>query len=150
MYNNYSFFNINNSLKAIKIVSQAKPYLYPGPPLLRNGPLSIHHIDIPIMYHSYALDIMHWDPEKQMPSPKGRPVKIKSIKIKKEELQMYVNNILKETWIVNAAEFREPEKAWIIPVAWKNIIILHVKVSYDGTEIIPDYRLTEEIKRYVF
>jgi len=26
---------------------------------------------------------------------------------------------------------------------------MHVKVSYDGEEIIPDYKLTEEVRRHV-
>ncbi len=59
-----------------------------------------------------------------------------------------MEKVLRELRVIDAVEFREPENAWIAPLAWNYIIIAHIKVSYDGNELIPDYGLTEEVRRY--
>nr|CCE69870.1 TPA: hypothetical protein PAB0324.1n [Pyrococcus abyssi GE5] len=34
-------------------------------------------------------------------------------------------------------------------MAWESFIIMHVKVSFEGERIVPDYPLTEEVRRNV-
>ncbi len=147
--NKTSFFDISYARKAINTVVNAKEYFYSGPPLIRVDPHSTKHIDIPLMYHNYALDIIHWDPINMIPSPKGRPSFLLKAEINQKEIQEHVNNLIKDIKVVEAAEFRLPENSWVIPLSWKCLIIAHIKVDYYGLSIIPDYRLTEEIKRYV-
>nr|QEK14175.1 hypothetical protein FPV09_02535 [Thermococcus aciditolerans] len=55
---------------------------------------------------------------------------------------------LKDEAFKKNVTFREPENCWVVPVAWKSFIILHVRVSADEKELIPDYGLTEEVRRH--
>lgn len=136
------------AVKAIEAVKAALPLLTAGPPIVRTGPAGDVHADVPVMYMDFAVDRVHYDPYAKAPSPKGRPVRAWGVSVDPEEARSVVEAALREAWVVEAAEFRDPEDAWAVPVAWRNVIILHVKVSYDGSELVPDYGLTEEVRRY--
>ncbi|WP_461865797.1 hypothetical protein [Thermococcus sp.] len=134
---------------AVETAKAAMGMFTAGLPIIRRGPGGEVHADVPVMYMNFAIDRIHYDPYSKRPSPKGRPVRAWGIEINPQEVQQIINNVLKEAYIIEAAEFRDPEDAWAIPIAWNGLIIMHVKVSYDGKEIIPDYGLTEEVRRYV-
>ncbi|WP_297125309.1 hypothetical protein [Thermococcus sp.] len=135
--------------KAIETVKVALPLFTAGLPIVKRGPGGEIHIDVPTMYMDFAIDRIHYDPYSKAPSPKGRPVKAWGVEINPQEVRQTIEVALKEAYVIEAAEFREPENAWVIPVAWNKLIIMYVKVSYDGRELIPDYGLTEEVRRYV-
>ena len=137
--------------EAINTVMHALPYFSAGPPLIHTGMKGEVHIDIPLMYRGYGIDRIHFDPKTREPSPKGRPINCTGIKPPTpEEIRRIIDEALKELWVVEAAEFREPEDCWIVPLAWGPFIIAHVKITRDGHEIIPDYGLTAEVKRHVY
>ena len=136
-------------VKAIETVRNALPYIVVGPPLIRYGPAGEVHVDVPLMYHDFALDRVHYDPYLKCPSPKGRPVRAWSVRVDPNEARSAIEAALKEVVVIEAGEYREPEYAWAIPLAWRNLIIAHIKVSYDARELIPDYGLTEEVRRFV-
>jgi len=83
------------------------------------------------------------------PSPKGRPIRAFKESISREEVANVMDSIIRELKVLEGAEYREPERAWIVPLAWGPYIVAHVRVSSEGNEIIPDYGLTEEVRRYV-
>ncbi len=134
--------------KAIDTAKAALQFFTAGVPIIRRGPRGEVHVDVPVMYMDFAIDRIHYDPQFKTPSPKGRPVRAHG-EVDPKEIREIIGDILKEVYAVEAVEFREPENAWIIPVAWNKLIIIHVKVSYDGEELIPDYGLTEEVRRHV-
>ncbi len=142
-------FDYGLAVKAIEAVKNLIPYLVIGPPLIRRGPGGELHVDVPLMYQGFALDRVHYDPFTGTPSPKGRPVRAFGVSVTPEQVKKNMDKIISELRVVEAVEFREPENAWVVPIAWKHLIIAHIKVSYDGSEIIPDYGLTEEVRRYV-
>ncbi len=144
-----SSFDPSLVVKAVETVKAAMPLFAAGTPLIRRGPAGELHVDVPVMYMNFAIDRIHYDPYSGAPSPKGRPVRAWGVEVNPQDVQHVVENALKEAHVIEAAEYREPEDAWAVPVAWKGIIIMHVKVSYNGEEIIPDYGLTEEIRRYI-
>ncbi|MCD6245097.1 MAG: hypothetical protein J7J65_07710 [Candidatus Korarchaeota archaeon] len=137
------------ALRAIDTVKEAVPFLSPGPALIARGPGGELHVDVPLMYQSYALDRIHFDPVAMEPSPKGRPVRAFKESISREEVANVMDSIIRELKVLEGAEYREPERAWIVPLAWGPYIVAHVRVSSEGNEIIPDYGLTEEVRRYV-
>ena len=143
----YEPIDIDSLNKAIDTVKTALRFFTPGWPIVKRGLREVH-VDLPIMYIDFAVDRVHYDPILKAPSPKGRPVRVER-EIKLEEIRNAIEKALREAYVIEAAEFREPEDAWVIPVAWKKMIILHVKVSRDGEEIVPDYGLTEEVRRHV-
>ncbi len=72
------------------------------------------------------------------------------VKVDVGVVRKVMEGVLREARVIDAAEFREPEDAWVVSLAWKYIIIAHIRVSSDGGELIPDYGLTEEVRRHVF
>ncbi len=137
-----------NALVAVETVKNALKFIQVGLPIIRRGLMGEVHIDVPIMYQGFALGRIHYDPYAKLPSPKGRPVRVLGISISSEEVRNTMEAIIKEVYVIEACEYREPESAWVVPLAWSSIIIAHIKVSSDGREIIPDYGLTEELRRY--
>lgn len=135
--------------RAIEAVKAALPYVVAGPPLIHRGPAGELHVDVPLMYHGFALDRIHCDPVAKTPSPKGRPAHVYGVEVRREEVVEVMQRVVRELRVVEAAEFRDPEDAWMVPLAWRLYIVAHVKVSYEGSELVPDYGLTEEVRRYV-
>jgi len=140
--------NFGSAVRAIEAVKEILPLITAGSPIIRRGPAGEVHIDVPIMYMGFALDRVHYDPYLRSPSPKGRPVSAIGVDIDPNAAREIVERAIHESTVLEGAEFREPEAAWVVPVAWNHLIIAHIKVSMDGSEIVPDYALTEEAKRY--
>ncbi len=134
--------------KAIRTAMEAYQLFTAGVPIVKRGVRGEVHVDVPVMYMDFAVDRIHYDPHAEAPSPKGRPVRAHA-EVDSQKVREAVENVLKEANVIEAAEFREPEDAWVIPVAWNKIIIMHIKVSENGEEIIPDYGLTDEVRRYI-
>ncbi len=140
---------LEEALKAINLVREGLEYFVAGPPLIHRGPGGEVHIDIPLMYNGYALDRIHYDPVRKEFAPKGGPVHVSGVTIDRSEVVENVKKMVRELRVIDAVEYREPEDAWVVPLAWKHYIVAHVKVSSDGEELIPDYPLTEELSRDV-
>ncbi len=142
-------FSISYASVAIATVKKALPYMSFASPIIRYGPGGEVGVDIPLVYQGVAIDRVHYDPLSGTPSPKGRPARASGIKVSKDEILNRVSEVIKELRVIEAAEFRDPESAWAVPLAWKSIIVAHVKVTYSGDSIVPDYGLTEELRRQV-
>ncbi len=142
--------DLDNALKAIETVKAALDYIVVGPPIIHRGPAGDVHVDVPLMYHDFALDRVHFDPVMRCPSPKGRPARAWGVEVDVSLVRRVMEEVLGEVRVIDAVEFREPEDAWIVPLAWKHIIIAHIRVSSNGEELIPDYGLTEEVRRHVY
>jgi len=127
----------------------AVPLMTIGPPLIRYGPKEEVHVDVPLMYQSFAVDRIHYDPMLKAPSPKGRPGKAWGVKVDTREVVRVMEEAVKEISVVGAVEYREPEAAWAVPLSWRILIIAYVRVSHDASEILPDYGLTEEVRRHI-
>jgi len=146
---NEKSFNISYASIAIDTVKKALPYMSFTSPIIRQGPSGEVSVDIPLIYQGVAIDRIHYDPLSDTLSPKGRPVRALGVKVSKDGILNRVSGVIKELRVVEAAEFRDPEQAWAVPIAWKSIIVAHVKVTYLGDSIVPDYGLTEELRRQV-
>ncbi|KUH34522.1 hypothetical protein APY94_01505 [Thermococcus celericrescens] len=133
--------NIENAERAIELVRKALPLFRAGEPILKPD-----GVDVPVLYLNFAIDRLHYDPERRIPLPKGRPRSSRPFEV--EGIAEEAERILKEVRVLPAAEFREPENCWVVPVAWRSFVVLHVRISADGKEIVPDYGLTEEIRRH--
>ncbi|NPA47693.1 MAG: hypothetical protein GXO14_03480 [Thermococci archaeon] len=133
--------------KAVDLVRDALRFFRAGEPIVHRGPLV--HADVPVLYLDFAIDRVHYDPRTGAPSPKGNPVHVRiEGDLRPDEIIESVEKALKEARVIDACEFRGPEDCWVVPVAWKSFIIMHVRVSADGSELIPDYGLTEEVRRH--
>lgn len=131
---------------AIETVKNALPFFTAGMPIIHHTPHGVN-IDIPVMYLNVAIDRLHYDPKTESPLPKGLPG-VECGEIDPVRVKDRAREILKGLRVLEAAEFRKPENCWVVPVAWRSFIVLHVRISADGKELIPDYRLMEEVMRY--
>ena len=98
----------------------------------RHGP-----VDVIVTYEGLVIDNVHYDPYTNTPSPKGRPIEYPS-KINQEQVLENINRVLEEAYVLKDAEYRKPEDEWIVPVAWRNMIILHLRISGDGGRLVAD------------
>jgi len=141
--------DLDSARRAVETVKAALEYIVVGPPIVHRGPAGDVHVDVPLMYHDFALDRVHFDPAMNCPSPKGRPGRAWDVEVDVGVVRKVMEGVLREARVIDAAEFREPEDAWVVPLAWKHIIIAHIRVSSDGRELVPDYGLTDEVRRHV-
>lgn len=140
-----------NARKAIDTVKAALSYIT-ATVLAHRGPAGDTCIDIVLLYHGFALDRVHYDPLAGTPSPKGRPVCLHAYPDQEgveARARGLAETLVGELWVVEAAEYRAPERVWVVPLAWRNYVVAHIKVSDDGAELVPDYGLTEEVRRRV-
>ncbi len=126
--------------KAIELVKEALPLFRLGSPIRRPD-----GVDVPVLYLDFAIDRMHLNPETGTPLPKGFPGHFDRFECPDIK---DISKILDELRVIDACEFREPEDCWIVPLAWKGFIVLHARVSRNGEELVPDYALTDEVRRH--
>jgi hypothetical protein len=130
--------------KAINTARTLLDYIIPGPPLIHKHPDGLS-IEIPVMYNGTALDRLHYDLSLNGFSPKGRLSRAMVESFDAEKIRNRVKELFRELRVIDAAEFREPEDCWVIPLAWDSFIVAHIRVSRDGVEVIPDRGLTAEV-----
>ncbi len=129
---------IETAKNALQLFTAERPIVGPG-----------GEINVPITYMGFAIDRVHYDPLSKTPSPKGRPVRAPT-KVNLKEVRESMERFLRESQVIEAVEFREAEGVWVVPIAWNRLIVMHVKISEDGKNVVPDYPLTEEVRRRIF
>jgi len=144
---------VKNASLAVTTAQKAKKYLMPGKVWSRVGPRGEVEIKAAIIYDGIAVSILHFNSSDGMLLPLGiHPVEIgvspqvieRVIKNVKRNLPAIVNSLK----ILNGAEYREPESVWRIPLAYKDMIVAHLKIYVDGIHIVPDYPANQEMQAY--
>ncbi len=119
-----------------------------GPPIIHMHPHEVH-VDVPILYNGYALDRIHFDPVRMMFLPKGFPGHFMVSSVDRAGVKEAASRLFGEVVVGNGAEYREPEKCWVVPLVWRSFIIAHIRVSHEADSLVPDMGLTGEIRRMV-
>ena len=143
------FCDTSLAKRAIETAREVLNFIEFSPPILRKTPHGEVSIEIPLMYNGYAIDRVHYDPQRRVFIPKGAPHHIRAQNVNLRSVIEESSRLLEELSIVEAVEYRGPEEAWVVPISWNVFIIAHIKITHDGKEIIPDYKLTEEVKKNV-
>ncbi|MCD6156853.1 MAG: hypothetical protein J7J27_00620 [Euryarchaeota archaeon] len=147
--NDLTSYDESLAKRAIETAKRALQFVELGPPIIRRGPRGEASVEIPLMYDGYALDRIHYDPRSGQVIPKGAPPHVFGVEVDSKEISKRASNIISQLRVIEAVEYRGPEQAWAVPIAYGVFLIAHIKVSKDGSEIIPDYKLTEEVRRNV-
>ncbi len=133
---------------AIELVKKATSDFFVGNPWKK-----IHHhrrieVKVPLMYNGFVLDLIHFDPISFTVLPKGIPGVMgePGITIDLEKVKEKTEEAIRNLVVLSGVEFREPEDAWVVPAAYNHLIIAHIRVSADGTALMPDYHATTEMR----
>ncbi len=133
---------------AIELVKKALPDFFVGNPWKR-----VHHhrrieVKVPLMCNGFVLDLIHFDPVAFSLLPKGIPgvMAEPGLAVDLNRVKEVVEEALKEMVILPGVEFREPEDAWVVPGAYRNLIVAHIRVAADGSALMPDYHATTEMR----
>ena len=138
-----------DAIRAIEAVRAALGLFEAGPPLARVAPGGVVAVDVPVLYDGFAVDRMHFDPVRLEPLPKGCPEPpggVGGAAVDLEAVRRTAERVLGEARVLGGAELEKPRMVWRVPVAWRSLIILHVRVDMGG-RIVPDEPLTMELRR---
>lgn len=140
-----AFNTPENALKAVATSRACINSLAAGRVWKHRGPHGEIEIKGALTLDNAAVVVLHFSPEDGSLLPKGlhgisegRPEVIALIEKRLNELPQRIT-------VLDGAEFREPESCWAVPVAHEGRIVAHLKVSSDGTTIVPDKKAAQEL-----
>ncbi len=142
-----------NAFIAVTTAQKAKRYLTPGKVWSMVGPRGEVEVKAAIIYDGIAVAVLHFNSSEGMLLPLGIPPV--EIEVSPQLIERVIENvkrnlpaIVNSLEILNGAEYREPESVWCIPVAYKNMIVAHLKIYIDGIHVVPDYPANQEMQEY--
>jgi len=113
------------------------------------GPRGEVEVKAAIVYDGTAVAVLHFNPSSGSILPLGIHVVETGVSPQIiENIKRNLPTIVSSLKILNGAEYRAPESAWCIPLAYKNMIVAHLKIYTDGIHIIPDYPANQEMQAY--
>jgi len=140
---------INNASLAVATAQKAKTYLSAGKVWSMTGPRGEVEVKAAIVYDGTAVAVLHFNPSSGSILPLGIDVVETGVSPQTiENIKRNLPTIVSNLKILNGAEYRAPESAWCIPLAYKNMIVAHLKIYTDGIHIIPDYPANQEMQAY--
>ena len=140
---------VKNASLAVTTAQKAKKYLTAGRVWSMVGPRGEVEVKAAIIYDGTAVAVLHLNPSDGSLLPLGiSPVETKVSPQVIENVKRNLPAIVNSLEILNGAEYREPESAWCIPLAYKNMIVAHLKIYVDGTHVVPDYPANQEMQTY--
>jgi hypothetical protein len=89
--------------------------------------------------------VLHFSPEDGSVLPKGLHGLTEGRADIIELVETRLKDAAQQLTVLDGAEFREPESCWAVPIAHQGRIVAHVKISSDGTRILPDKKAAEEL-----
>ncbi len=136
---------LENATKAVQTVREAMTYFSPGKTWIKLAPTGEVEIKGAILYKGTVIATMEFSPLDGQVLPKGYRIPAEDAQISLNVIKQYLRDIVPALLIVAGAEFRDPDKYWIIPLVYANKIVAHIKVYYDGVHIVPDYPADQEM-----
>ena len=136
-----------NAMKAVATCESSVAALAPGKIWRHRAPRGEFEIKACLLLNDQPVVVLHFSPEDGSLLPKG----LHALTEGREEVVALVASRLKEVprnlTVLAGAEFREPESCWAIPIAHERRIVGHLKVSADGSKILPDRKAAEDVDR---
>ncbi len=127
---------------------KAKVYLTPGKIWTTVGPRGEIEIKAAILYDGTAVAVLHFSPVDGSLLPLGVHPIVNSSSVQIENIKNNLPSIVNALEVLNGAEYREPENSWVVPLAYKGMIVAHLKIYADGIHIVPDYPANQEMQLY--
>ncbi len=137
--------NMNNIPGVLATARKAKRYFSAGKVWVHRGPAGDIIIKGAILYRGTAIGTIRFNPVTGNILPCGYEPRQFYNKIPLEIARQKLPSILSDLRVLNGVEFRERENCWVVPLAYHHAIVAHLKVTYDGLSIVPDYPATQEM-----
>ncbi len=112
------------------------------------GPRGETEVKAAITYDGVAVAVLRFNPADGKILPEGMPPTFYGTNFQIENIRSQLPAIIEKLEVLNGAEYREPENAWAVPLAYNGMIVAHLKVYTDGIHIVPDYPANQEMQTY--
>ncbi|WP_157627858.1 hypothetical protein [Thermodesulfatator autotrophicus] len=140
---------IKNAALAVATAQKAKMYLTAGKVWSMVAPRGEVEVKAAIVYDGTAVAVLHFNPLDGSILPLGVHVVARGVSPQIiENVKRNLPAIISSLEVLNGAEYREPENAWCVPLAYKNMIVAHLKIYGDGIHVVPDYPANQEMQAY--
>ena len=137
-----------NAMIAVATARKVQSYLTPGNVWVMTAPRGELEVKAAIIYDGMAVAVLHFNPQDGALLPLGLHPRVFDVIPPLETIKRTLPSIVKGLEVLNGAEYREPENAWIVPLAYKGMIVAHLKIYADGIHIVPDYPANQEMRVY--
>ncbi len=140
------FNTSENAQKAILASKNCLASLKPGKVWRHHGPHGEMEIKGSLLLGDIPVAVLHFSPDDGSLLPKG----LHGFSKGKEEIidivQKKLNEIAPQLSVLDGAEFREPESCWAVPLTNTGRIVGHLKVAADGSQILTEKKVADEIR----
>ncbi len=111
------------------------------------GPGGESEIKAGLIYQNRIISVLRLDGKTGKPLPIGVNTNLLG-NYNLMWLKSNLSNIIFNLKVVGAIEYRAPENCWVIPIAYGGLKVGELKITYDGSYVIPDLIAEEEAKAY--
>lgn len=139
---------LKNASLAVATAKKAKPYLTAGRIWTMIGPRGDVEIKAAILYDRIAATVLHFNPVDGSILPLGVLPIVSRTTIQLIKIKDKLPAIIRAIEVLDGAEYREPENAWVVPLAYKDMIVGYLKIYVDGIHVVPDYPANQEMQVY--
>ena len=101
-----------------------------------------------LVYQGVAVGTLEFDPASGEILPCGYQPRTFRAAISTNAIKQELPSIIANLKVLNGAEYRDPERSWLVPLSYNSRIVAHMKVYYDGVHIVPDYHANQEMRVY--
>jgi hypothetical protein len=101
-----------------------------------------------LTYQGVAVALLRFDPQTGQVLPTGVNPHVYTGNTSLTEIKKSLSAVVQNLKILPVAEFMEPEACWAFPVTYRNFIVAHVKIYYDGVHVVQDYGANQEMSFY--
>ncbi|HEY9680251.1 MAG TPA: hypothetical protein V6C86_01525 [Oculatellaceae cyanobacterium] len=145
---NRAFNTAENALKAIETSRACIGSLLPGPVWSHIAPRGEFEIKGCLTQNGQPVAVLQFNPVDGSVLPKGLHALGSGREDAIPKVKMRLESIAPELKVLEGAEFREPEFCWAVPFAHQGRVVGHIKVSADGSTVVPDRKAVEELSKH--
>ena len=132
---------------AVDAAKRAGAHLVPGKVWTMMAPRGETEIKAAVLYEGAVVAVLHFTPDGEV-LPLGVPPAASATAAEGvKKVYQVLASVVSSLRVLDAAEYRDPESAWVVPLAYGNMIVAHIKVSPSGA-IVPDYPAQQEMERF--
>ncbi|MFA6210493.1 MAG: hypothetical protein WCT03_12765 [Candidatus Obscuribacterales bacterium] len=135
----------DNAIAAAATARAGLTLLQPGKVWNHTAPRGEREIKGSLELDSQPVIMLRFSPADGRLLPKGLHGLNESTAETMAIVEAKLKSLATELVVLDGAEFREPECCWALPIAHQGRIVAHIKVSADGSTVLPDRKAAEEI-----